>query len=194
MSTYGRNFEFRVQPHGGQRAGRYINPVDGDDIVLGAPVRVDTAAGTDGDGRLEVNLASGAGTGRPRNGMAGIAVYEWAPVAFAGDDPLLVTFSDKDYVPAGEPCYLVSGEEVKVCLRNTDAVNFFGQRTYAARTMVAGVGIATPTVEVGEMLLPHTSPSDTNGYWQVTTDEDDAWLVVTAVDNDRGEVEARFLF
>lgn len=194
MSTYGRNFEFRVQPHGGQRAGRYINPADGDQIVLGAPVLVDTAAGTDSDHRLEVNLATGAGDGRPRNGMGGIAVYEWAPSAFAGDDPLLVTYSDKDYIPVGEPCYLVSGEEVKVCLRNTEEIEFFGQRTYAARKMVAGAGGATPTVEVGEMLRPHDSPSDSNGYWQVTTDEDEAWLVVTAVHNDLGEVEARFLF
>jgi hypothetical protein len=125
--------------------------------------------------------------------MAGIPVYEWAPSAFAGDDPLLTLYSDKDYIPAGEPCYLVSGEEVKVVLRNTSESNFYGQRTYAGRTMVAGAG-ATPTVAVGDMLRPHSSPSDSNGYWQETSDEDEAWLVVTHVDTARGEVEARFLF
>ena len=194
MSTYGRNFEFRVQPHGGQRAGRYINPANGSAIVLGAPVLVDTAAGADENHRLEVNLATGAGSGTPANGLGGIAVYEWAPNAFSGDDPLLTLYSDKDTIPVGEPCYVVSGSEVKVVLRNTDANDFFGQRTYPARTMVAGVGIATPTVVVGDFLCPHSSPSDTNGYWQETSTASDAWLVVTHVDNDRKEVEARFVF
>lgn len=194
MSTYGRNFEFRVQPHGGQRAGRYINPADGTNIVIGAPVRVDTAAGPDENLRLEVNLATGVGSGTPKNGMGGIAIYEWAPVAFAGDDPLLTLFSDKDYIPVGEPCYLVSGEEVKVVLRNTAELDFFGQRTYAARRMVAGMSGATPTVSVGNLLRPHDSPSDSNGYWQETDVAADAWLVITHVDTARGEVEARFLF
>jgi len=52
MSTYGRNFEFRVQPDGGQRASRYINPSDGDAIPFGAPVAVDEAAGEDGKREL----------------------------------------------------------------------------------------------------------------------------------------------
>lgn len=194
MSTYGRNFEFRVQPHGGQRAARYINPADGSNIVLGAPVRVDAAAGSDENGRLEVGLASGVGTGTPKPGLGGIAVYEWAPNAFAGTDPLLTLYSDRDYIPAGEPCYLVSGEEVKVVLRNTAENNFFGQRTYAARTMVAGIGGATPTVLVGDMLRPADVPNDTNGYWRETSVASEAWLVVTHVDAERGEVEARFLF
>lgn len=191
MSTYGRNFEFRVQPHQGQRSGRFINPADGDEIPIGAPVVVDTAAGDDADGRLEVGLASGAEA--PVNGMTGIVVYEWAPSAFAGDDPLLTTYSDKDYVPVGEPCYVVSGAQVEVVLRNTEELSFFGQRTYPAKTMVAGLG-ATPTVGVGDYLRPHDTPSDSNGYWQETSDADEAWLVVTHVDVDRGEVQARFVF
>lgn len=192
MPNYGRNFEFRVQPHGGQRAGRYKNPSTGSNIPLGAPARVDTAAGPDEDLRLRIGLASGASP-EPRQGVAGIPVYEWAPNAFAGDDPLLVTYSDKDFIPAGEPCFLVSGEEVKVVLRNTAANNFYGQRTYPARTMVAGLG-ATPTVAVGDMLRPHNTPNDTNGYWVETSTRAEAWLVVTHVDTARQEVEARFLF
>lgn len=191
MSTYGRNFEFRVQPHQGQRAGRYINPADGDAIPIGAPVAVDEAAGADADGRLEVGLASGAVA--PVNGLTGIAIYEWAYSAFAGDDELLTSFSDKDTIPVGGACYLVSGDQVKVVLRNTEEVNFYGQRTYPGRTMVAGMG-ATPTVDVGDYLRPHDSPSDSNGYWQETSDAAEAWLVVTSVDLDRGEAEARFVF
>lgn len=193
MSTYGRNFEFRVQPHGGQRAGRYILPATDADLPIGAPVRVDLAAGPDENGRLEVNLAVGP-TPAPQNGLAGIAVYEWAPNAFAGDDPLVVSYSDKDYVPAGGPVYLVSGDEVKVVLRNTEENAFFGQRTYTARTMVQGISGATPTVAVGEFLCPRSNPSDANGYWTETSTASEAWLVVTHVDVDRGEVEARFVF
>lgn len=192
MSTYGRNFEFRTQPDGPGRQGRFINPADGARIPMGAPARVDLAEGSDPDGRLEVNLATGA-TPAPRPGLAGIPLYEWAPSAFAGDDPLLVTFSDKDYIPVGSACYIVSGPDTKVVLRNTPDNNFFGQRTYAARKMVAGVG-ATPTVVVGDMLRPHDSPSDSNGYWQETSTLAEAWLVVTHVDNVRNEVEAKFLF
>lgn len=197
MSTYGRNFEFRVQPHQGQRAARYINPADGDAIVIGAPVAVITADQLDADERLNVQLVSTANANVPAvpvSGIHGIAIYEHAPNAFSGDDPLLVTFSDKDTVPVGEPCYLVSGDQVKVVLRNTNDNNFFGQRTYAGRTMVDEAAGATPNVNVGDYLMPHTTPSDSNGYWTKTATLSEAWLVVTAVNDDRGEVEARFLF
>lgn len=192
MSTYGRNFEFRVQPHGGQRSGRYINPADGAAIPIGAAVVADTASGRDTDGRLEIGYAS-AST-EPVSGVHGIAVYEYAPNAFSGNDPLLTTYSDKDTIPVGKACYLVSGDEVVVVLRNTDEVDFYGQRTYDDRKMVDGLAGATPSVTVGEYLEPVSSPSDTNGYWQVTATKANAWLVVTAVDNTRQEVEARFMF
>lgn len=197
MSTYGRNFEFRVQPTGGERSGRYING-DTIDIPLGAPVRVDTTSGENTDKRLPVKLAAG-NTPAPRTGMAGILIHEWAPNAFSGSDPLLTVFSDRDYTPKpgsqeNSTGYLVSGPSVSVMFRNTDANNFFFQRTYAARKMVAGVAGATPTVVVGDLLRPHDTPNDTNGYWQETSTASEAWLVVTHVDNTRQEVEARFLF
>lgn len=192
MSTYGRNFEFRVQPHGGDRSGRFINPSDGSDIPIGAPVAVDTASGLDSDGRLEIALKDGAVA--PVTGMHGIVVKEYAAWAFNGDDEVLTTYSDKDLVKAGDPCYLVSGTYVKVLLRNTNTNDFFGQHTYTARTMVAEAGgAATPNVSIGDYLTPQTSPSGSAGYWVKGTSTN-GWLVVTSVDVDRGEVEARFTF
>lgn len=192
MSTYGRNFEFRVQPHQGQRASRYVIPADGSDIPFGAPVAVDEAAGEDSNRRLPVALQDGA-VG-PVPGIHGLAIYEWSYDAFAGDDALLVTYSDKDVAPAGRPVYLVSGQQVKVVLRNTVDRSFYGQRDYAGRVMVAGLSQATPSVAVGDFLTPQTSPDDSTGYWVETSDPDEAWLVITSVDPDRDEVEARFLF
>lgn len=191
MSTYGRNFEFRVQPHQGQRQARFIVPAGGDDIPFGAPVAVDAAEGLDVNGRLSVELVSG--DVEPINGLHGIAIYEWTYDAFNGDDSSMTVYSDKDVAPAGRPCYLVSGDQVKIVLRNTEDRSFYGQRDYAGRVMVAGLG-ATPTVAVGDYLRPHDTPSDDNGYWQETSDKADAWLVVTAVDVSRSEVEARFTF
>jgi hypothetical protein len=130
----------------------------------------------------------------PKNGHAGIALYEYGPAAFAGDDPILTTYSDKDTIPTGAAIQLVSGDKVKVVLRNTSNRTFLQSRTYVGRTMVAGLG-ATPTVGVGDYLEPFgATASDTNGYWKETATTANAWLVVTKVDSTRGEVEARMLF
>jgi hypothetical protein len=197
MSTYGRNFEFRVQPHQGQRRARYF--IGGDDAIpFGAPVVVDTDAGPDVGDRLPLVLAEG--DTEPIQGLAGIALYEHAGEAFIGTDTRLTTFSDIDTAPAGggslstPGVYLVSGTQVKIVLRNTEDRSFFGQRDYVGRTMIDGVNAATPSVEVGDFLRPHDTPSDTDVYWQVATGGEDAWLVVTAVDSARNEVEATFLF
>lgn len=187
--SYGRNFEFRVPPYGGQRGARYALADDVDDLPIGAPVAL--TGDDDGNGRNLVDSASAATP--PVSGVHGIAVYEYAPAAFAGDDPLLTTYSDKDTVPALASVQLVSGDTVKVVLRNTEDRTFLQVREYEGRTMVAGLG-ATPTLAVGNFLEPHTSPSDTNGYWQETATKANAWLVITSVDSARGEVEARMMF
>lgn len=190
MSAYGRNFEFRVPPVGGQRSGRYVTPSTGTPIPLGAPVAVDPTESPNELGLQPIVLASDE---VPEPGRCGILVYEYGPAGFAGDDPWLTTFSDKDVAPLGKAVQVVSGDTVKVVLRNTSDRQFLNTRDYAGRTMVAGLG-ATPTVAVGDYLKPHTTPSDANGYWIETATAAEAWLVVTAVDSARGEVEARFLF
>ena len=185
MSTYGRNFEFRVPPVHGQRQSRFYASTA---IPIGAPVGSTTTFDT--LNRQELELETGAVA--PVSGKHGILVYEFAPAAFAGDDAMLTTYSDKDTAPAGAAVQLVSGDEVKVVLRNTADRTFLNTRAYAGKTYVAGLG-ATPTLAVGDYLTPGTG-DDTDGYWAETASATDAWLLITAVDVDRGEVEARMLF
>ena len=182
--SYGRNFEFRVHPHGGERAGRYAVTAD---FPIGAPAK--TTGSTNALGLATVAAADDGAP--PVPGKNGIVVFEH--INYNGDDPLLTTYSDKGDAPAGKAVQLVSGTDVKVVLRNTEDRTFLTVRDYEGRTMVAGLG-ATPTVSVGDYLEPHSTPSDSNGYWQETSTLANAWLVVTKVDLSRGEVEARMLF
>lgn len=188
MSNYGRNFEFRVHPHSVNRSGRHYN-AEGADLPIGVPVVVDTTADENALGLSPVVLAD-EDAARPLPGEGGILVYEYGPAAFAGYDPLYTTYSDLDFAPDGDAVQMVNGEYVKVLLRNTEDRTFLNSRTYTGRTMVDGIG-ATPTVAVGDYLTPGDG---SNEYWKETSDVADAWLVVTKVDTDRGEVEARVLF
>ncbi len=189
MSTYGRNFEFRVPPQSGQRSGRHAVPTTGTAIPIGAPVKLTAAAAANSLGLSPVTLATGATN--PVSGIHGIVVYEWGPAAFAGDDPYLTTYSDKGYVPLGAAVQVVSGPDVKVVFTNTVASTFLTARSYAGRIMVAGMG-ATPTIAVGDFLTPGTG-DDTSGYW-AEGNATNGWLVVVGVDTTRSEVEARFTF
>jgi hypothetical protein len=87
---------------------------------------------------------------------------------------------------------VLSGPGAKVWLRNTDVnttePGLFFSNTRAAVNMVDGLGTATPTVEVGELLGWNTS-----GYWDVTTTASEAFLRVTAVDNDLNTLDAVIL-
>lgn len=189
MGTYGRNFEFRVTPHGGQRGGRYVLPVDApEDLPIGVPVQVADGAVADAMGLLPVALATGAQ--EPKKGLSGIVLYEHGPGL--GGDLVLDTYSDRDTVPRGRACQVVSGDAVKVVFRNTEDRTFLQTRDYAGRVMVAGLG-ATPTLVVGDFLTPGTG-DDTAGYWAETANAAEAWLVVENVDAARGEVECRLAF
>lgn len=191
---YGRNFDFRIPPHQGDRLGRFVlTGTAGGHVVIGAPVTYDsvTAAPTDFPGAENVKLATGAQA--PIVGQSGILVYEWGPAAFAGDDPFLTTYSDKDFAPVGKLVQVVHGSQIKVLLKNTSARTFLNTRAYAGRVMVAGLAGATPTVAVGDMLTPGTG-NDTAGYWVETATASQAWLRVVAVDNTRSELEAQLLF
>ena len=192
MSSYGRNFEFRVPPTGGDRSGRY-HLAEGSDVPIGAPVVVDTSDSESATyGSAPVDLATGD-QAIPKAGLGGVLVYEHGPAAFAGSDAALTTYSDMDTAPDGKLVQVVSGKDVKVVLRNTDAETFLNTRSYTGRTMVAGVGIATPTVVVGDGLTPGDG-NDTDGYWAETATAANQWLIVTKVDNDRKEIEARLNF
>lgn len=188
--SYGRNFEFRVPPQSGQRGARYALADGVTGLAIGAGVQ--TTGDDDGSGRLLVELADGGAP--PVSGMHGIAVYEYGPAAFAGDDPIMTTYSDKDTVPAKAAVQVVSGDTVKVVFRNTADRTFLNSREYEGQVMVDGLG-ATPTLAVGDYLEPAGSGADfTSGYWTATATAANAWLVITSVDSARQEVEARMLF
>lgn len=193
MGSYGRNFDFRIMPHGGQRGARFM--LGGTTAIpIGAPVKYSGAVDTTtfGNGVLGVRLATGAQA--PRHGLSGIAVYEHAPAAFAGNDPFLTTYSDIDTVPVGKLCQVVSGHETKVVFTTTVERTFLNTRTYTGRVMVAGIGGSTSgDAEPGSLLTPGTGDDD-NGYWETTETAANTWLVVTAVDQDNLEVEARMDF
>lgn len=202
MASYGRNFDFRIPPDADDRKGRFvltsaggtIATATGTGVPLGAPVVYDsvTAAPTGFPGANNITLATGAQA--PVVGLSGILVYEHAPAAFAGYDPLLTLYSDLGFAPVGKLVQVVSGApEVKVLLHNTTLTTFLQTTSYAARKMVAGIGQATPSIVVGDLLTPGTG-NDTAGYWAETGTASQGWLKVVAVDNTRAEVEAHILF
>ena len=195
MASYGRNFDFRVPPRSGERAGRHVLTDTGiavSEVPIGAPVIRDAAEGAVEAFTNAYSVKLATGSASPDPGLCGVLVYEHAPAAFAGDDPFLTTYSDKDTAPVGKLVQVVSGTTVKVVLRNTEDRTFLNTRDYEGRVMVAGLGGATPTIAVGDYLTPGTG-NDTDGYW-AEGNSSNGWLRVTAVDNDRGECEAVVLF
>lgn len=185
-----RNFEFRVSPRSGQRSGRFYASTD---ILIGAPVVVtaDADPTTHEMELVEVELATGAQA--PTPGLSGICVFEFISAdGWAGVDPFLTTYSDKDMAPAGKAVQVVSGDEVKVAFRNTEDRTFLNSRQYTGRVMVAGAG-ATPTLTVGDYLTPGPG-TDAGGYWTETANAAEAWLIVTSVDTSNGQIEARMMF
>lgn len=180
-----RNFHFAVPPRPQDRLGRYIADAA---ILIGAPVQVVANAAVDADGRLPLELATAAV--RPVKGKHGLLIWETPNVDFPGYDPMLTLPGDIATCPDGAPVQLVSGSYIRLRYENTVDSTFYG-RAYAGRVMVAGVSIATPTVKAGDLLRPGPGDDD-NGYWTETSDQDLAWLSVTAV-YDTG-VDAQMLF
>lgn len=187
MTTYGRNFEFRISPPPEQRLGRYIN---GDNpIPIGAPVAVAPGTEPDVNGRLQFELATGATA--PVTGLHGIAVYEH--LVYDGFDPVSRSESDFGDVPANQPCQLVYGKVNKVVFRNTteETLTFLGNRNGTPRVMIAPADLTG--IAVGDGIRPGAG-DDTAGYWEAAGAGEDAWFIVTQVDPDRGEVEAQMQF
>lgn len=196
MGSYGRNFDFRIMPFGGGRGSRFLlNPLTGN-VPIGAPVQYDGAVNTAsfGPDNAVVGVSLAVGPQPPAKALDGIAVYEHAPAAFAGTDPVLTNYSDLDYCPAGKLLQVVSGTQTKVVFTNTTSFLFNFVRTYAGRIMVAGIGGATSgDAEVGSLLTPGNG-TDTAGYWQTTAVAANAWLQVTGVSQSNLEVEAKLTF
>lgn len=184
MATYGRNFEVVATPRAtGRLTG--VTPTVGNKLPMGIPVEYDFAAALSAL-NLQPVKSSSADTAKAEGSGQGILLYEFAPAAFAGFDPLLQLYSDMDTVPLGANAQIIHGPTTRIILRNTSSTTFLNTRTYAARTMVAGLGGATPTIAAGDYLLPGTG-NDTDGWWKETATAANGWLRVLAVDNSRAE-------
>ena len=196
MSTYGRNFAFRIPPDGDERFGRYSVPATGTKFPIGAPVVADTPVTPTTTGPLGLQVVKLAkGPQAPPKAGGGLVVYEFGPAAFAGVDPFLVTFSDLDQVPLGAAVQVVHHPGIKVAFTNTSNAaypDFTATFRSGPRVMVAGMG-ATPSVAVGNYLTP-SSGDDTDGYYETNGTAANAWLTVTSVDVGRQEVEAEMAF
>lgn len=193
MSTYGRNFDFRVPPKSGERGGRYaLDAAGAATVQIGAPVILKDGT-SDASGRLYVAVADGD-QAIPKSGMGGVMVYEYGPAAYAGYDTQITTYSDLGTAAAGAAVQVITGKQVKIVLKNTLATTFLQSRSYSAVKMVDETLGATPTLAVGDYLGPANSPSASNGYWQKTSTAANGWLVVVSIDATRGEVEARLNF
>ena len=190
-STTTRNFGMRRFTNL-VREARFRAPASGTELRLGTMVEIDPS--DTGRIRQATSTAIGGG-GDTTTDLCGILWYEHDSQTFnsppfggaAGQLP-----QDLDTAPNGRMVQVLHGPGAKVWLRNTDASTTEPGLTYpntrGAVTMVDGLGVATPTVEVGELL-----GWDTNGYWKVTTTASEAFLRVTAVDNDTKTLDAEIL-
>lgn len=176
------------------REGRFRAPAAADPpLRLGTlveidptdPARIRQADDTDVDGAGDVRL-----------NLCGVLWYEHDSQTY--NDPRWgredgLHAMDLDYAPNNRMVQVLHGPGAKIWLRNTDAdttepgLNFPSNR--AAVTMVDGLGIATPTMEVGALLGFSTA----DGWWEVTSLPEHAFLRVTAIDHDFKRLDAEFL-
>jgi hypothetical protein len=164
------------------REGRFRAPASGTELRLGTLVQID-AADTDRIEQADADVGDGAGIGGGgdvRTTLCGILWYEHDSQTFndprfggaAGQLP-----QDLDTAPNDRMVQVLHGPGAKVWLRNTaldttePGLNYPASR--AAVTMVNNIG----AVAVGDLL-----GWDPTGYWAVTTNADEAFLRVTALD------------
>ena len=202
MSNYGRNFEFRVSPISRDRSGRNFldnNTATPNILPIGAPVVYGTTGvlGEANELGLRPFVLAAADADKPAPGQGGVAVYEHGPNAFAGDDAMLTTYSDKGYIPAGAAIQVVGGTNVKVVLRNVPAFTFSNVRAYTGRNMILPASASAAVV--GDGLTPGAG-DDSDGYWKIAGDADSTWMIVESVSSfdihgQTGvEIEARLNF
>lgn len=191
-STDTRNFGFRRFTNL-VREGRLRAPASGDPLRIGILVEQDP---NDPDRVREATDAAIGGSGDVRLTKCGILMYEhdsqtYNDPRFGGAANQLV--QDLWWVPNNRLVQVCSGPGVKVWFRNTGenttepGLNFPNTREEVI--MVDGLSLATPSVEVGDLL----GWDDTNHFYTVTANADEAFLRVTAVYPDRDELDAEIL-
>ncbi len=190
-STTTRNFGMRRFTNL-VREGRFRSPAS-------ATLRLGTLVEIDPSDTARVRQASSVaigGAGDVRTDLCGILWYEHDSQTYndprfggaAGQLP-----QDLDTAPSNRMVQVLHGPGAKVWLRNTadsttePGLNF--SNTRAAVTMVAGLGGATPTIQVGDLL----GWDNANGYWAATTNASEAVLRVTYVDNTLDTLDAELL-
>lgn len=178
MGSIGRNITILQGPIYQHRLGRFKNGSAA--VRQGVPVIADTYDSYDGRTSVEVAVNDDS----PVVGQSGILIYEAPWTGWHGVDPESTSFSDLDVIPADAPAQLIHGTEVRIRFQNTDPAE--GGRRVISEALVGSLSI-------GDALVPHASPSDVNGEWQAAS-SDDAWLVVTAVDEERDYVEVQLQF
>lgn len=186
--NYGRNGHFLQSPRPEDRLGRYVA---GAELLLLSGVMVNPSA-LELDDNGQLSLIQATADLAPKKGQNGLIVWETPNTDFPGHDPVLTRPSDFDKAPAGVSVQLVSAPYVRLRFINTEDLLFNGIRQYEGRTMVAGLGTATPGFVVGDLLTTGTG-DDTAGYWKKTSDLTKAWFRVTGV-YDTGELDAQMLF
>lgn len=190
-STTTRNFGIRRFTNL-VREARFRAPESGTELRLGTLVEIDS---TDTDRIKQATATAIGGGGDTTTDFCGILWYEHDSQTFndprfggaAGQLP-----QDLDTAPNERMVQVLHGPGAKVWLRNTDENATEPGLTYSntrsAVNMVDGLGTATPSVEVGELLGWNTS-----GYWAVTTTATEAFLRVTHVDNDLKTLDAEII-
>ena len=187
-STNTRNFGMRRFTNL-VREGRFRGLASGTELRLGTLVEVDP--NDTSRIRQAVDVAIG-GAGNVQTDLCGILWYEHDSQTYEGAAAGTL-INDYDTAPNGRMVQVLHGKGAKVWFRNTaenttePGLNY--PATRSAVTMVTGLGGATPTVEVGELL----GWNNTSKAWEVTTDTDHAVLRVTAVDNTLDTCDAELI-
>lgn len=172
MTTYGRNFDFLQSPLPQHRLGRFKT---GSAVLRqGQPVKA-TGIRDTGDLRRPVTAAVTADA--PLIGAMGLLVFEDPWTAFTGVDPVLVSPSDLDTVPALSPAQVVHGTEVRIQLVNTSTHVFQNNRTYTGFTIITVTSLA-----IDDLLSPGTGVAGTPLWIEATTPAN-AWARVTGIDS-----------
>jgi hypothetical protein len=191
-STDTRNFGFRRFTNI-VREGRLRSPASGTTLRIGTFVEQDP---NDPDRIREATVTAIGGGGDVRLNKCGILLYEHDSQTY--NDPRFGAAAnqlvqDLWWVPNNRMVQVISGPGVKVWFRNTAAettepgLNFPNTREEV--TMVSGIGIATPTVAVGDLL----GWDDSNDFYTVTANAAEAFMRVTALYNDTATVDAEIL-
>lgn len=182
--SYTRNFGFRdttgiIRDGRNKVPGSGLSGPDAGGFLIGTCAVVDAAH----PGQLVRPTSGDAPTP-----LSGIVVYEH--IQFQGVDPFLTTQYDPPFqvAPLGRFAQLIHGLGVKIWLKNTADKPLYDGRVQTGQSMVTGLGIATPTIAVGDYI-----GVGSNGLW-IESDADSAWAQVEYVNNTTGLCEARLTF